>query len=281
MFKNNVPDFGEPVLRVAGLEQCLHDPNSGDHFRVVVPAFALRESEWIALAGPTGCGKSTLLYALGLLRRPTRVDEFVITDLGAGGPVHYDARRLWEQGRQGAIEALRRRTLGFAPQRPELIPSLTAAENVEVPLRLNLAPDAGGRVRELLLALSLPDARGTPDLVRVAHNRPYRLSGGQAQRINLARAVAHRPRLLLADEPTSSLDPKTAEHVLTVLDKLRRDEGTAVVLVTHDEALVGRFADRVVRMDVLADRLGGIAAAPAALARALPAAAAVTADGRG
>lgn len=252
--------LSDEVLYVSDLEQQLCDRNSGEQFKLVISEIALHESEWIALVGPTGCGKTTLLTSLALLREPTQVGTFIVTDRRHPDSTssRHDVRQFWLSNRQRPIEALRRRVLGYAPQRPELIPSFKVSENVEIPLQLNHANDIRERVRELLAAFSRPDKQGIPDLIRVARNRPHQLSGGQAQRVGLARAIAHRPALLLADEPTSNLDEQTAIHVLRFLDKMRRDEGTAIVMITHDETLVSRFADRIIRMGVISENVGGV-----------------------
>lgn len=187
----------------------------------------LEAGEFLALVGDSGVGKSTLLHAVAGLE-----------------PI--DAGRLWLDGEElgGLDEAgwarLRRERLGFVFQAFHVLPQLTVAENVGLPLQL--LGQAGDRIRarvaEMLEATGLDGLGG---------RMPAQLSGGQLQRVAIARALVHRPRLLLADEPTGNLDPGTAARILDLLDAARRREGTAVLLVTHAEAAAAR-ADRVLRL---------------------------------
>jgi putative ABC transport system ATP-binding protein len=183
------------------------------------------EGEVLAVTGPSGSGKSTLLGLIAGLDRPS--SGSIVVD-GA------DITRLDED----ALARLRRDTIGFVFQSFHLIPTLTAAENVAVPLELASRGDAAARAVELLDAVGLADR---------AHHYPSQLSGGEQQRVALARAVSLRPRLLLADEPTGNLDSNTGGQIVELLLALRREFGATLVLVTHDHALT-RHADRVVRL---------------------------------
>jgi putative ABC transport system ATP-binding protein len=188
-------------------------------------SFDVREHEVLAVTGPSGSGKSTLLGLVAGLDRPT--SGSIVVD-GA------DITRLDED----ALARLRRDTIGFVFQSFHLIPTLTAAENVAVPLELASRAGAAGRALELLDAVGLADR---------AHHYPAQLSGGEQQRVALARAVSLRPRLLLADEPTGNLDSTTGGQIVELLLSLRREFGATLVLVTHDHALTGH-ADRVVKL---------------------------------
>ena len=181
--------------------------------------------EVLAVTGPSGSGKSTLLGLIAGLDRPTS---------GSIAVDGVDITRLDED----ALARLRRGTIGFVFQSFHLIPTLTAAENVAVPLELAGHPGAPARALELLGAVGLGER---------AHHYPAQLSGGEQQRVALARAVSLRPRLLLADEPTGNLDSATGEQIVELLLGLRRAPGATLVLVTHDHALT-RHADRVVRL---------------------------------
>jgi putative ABC transport system ATP-binding protein len=183
------------------------------------------EGEVLAVTGPSGSGKSTLLGLIAGLDRPS--SGSIVVD-GA------DITRLDED----ALARLRRDTIGFVFQSFHLIPTLTAAENVAVPLELASRGDAAARAVELLDAVGLADR---------VHHYPSQLSGGEQQRVALARAVSLRPRLLLADEPTGNLDSTTGGQIVELLLALRREFGATLVLVTHDHALT-RHADRVVRL---------------------------------
>jgi putative ABC transport system ATP-binding protein len=181
--------------------------------------------EFVAIVGPSGCGKSTLLHLLAALEAP---DEGSIRvgghDLAAGRDLdHYRSRHV-----------------GMVFQLHNLLPSLTAGENVQVPLfelRLS-ARERAERARRLLALVGLEGRE---------RSRPPRLSGGERQRVALARALANEPSILLADEPTGSLDSEAGRLVLDLIEELRRERGLTVVLVTHDPGVAAR-ADRTVHM---------------------------------
>jgi putative ABC transport system ATP-binding protein len=181
--------------------------------------------EFCAITGPSGSGKSTLLGLVAGLDRPSS---------GSIAVAGVEITRLHED----ALARFRRDTLGYVFQSYHLIPTLTAEENVAVPLEIAGAPNALGRARSLLGDVGLGDR---------THHYPVQLSGGEQQRVALARAVALDPALLLADEPTGNLDSTTGSQIIELLLALRRRRGATLVLVTHDEALT-RHADRVVKL---------------------------------
>jgi len=183
------------------------------------------EHEVLAVTGPSGSGKSTLLGLIAGLDRPTSGS---ITVDGV------DITRLDED----ALARLRRDTIGFVFQSFHLIPTLTAAENVAVPLELASHANAPARAAELLESVGLAGR---------ADHYPTQLSGGEQQRVALARAVSLRPRLLLADEPTGNLDSTTGAQIIELLLTLREEFRATLVLVTHDHALT-RHAHRVIRL---------------------------------
>ena len=187
-------------------------------------SFRVEEGEFVAVTGPSGCGKSTLLNLLGALDLPT---DGTIT-VGGDRVGHGD-------------EALYRRTVvGFVFQFHNLIPTLTAAENVQLPM---FGRGLGRRERETR-AVGLLEEVGLHDRVDA---RPPVLSGGERQRVAIARALANDPRLLLADEPTGALDAATGAQVLDLLDGVRAARGTTILLVTNDEAVAAR-AGRTMRL---------------------------------
>ena len=188
---------------------------------------AVQPGEIVALLGPSGSGKSTLLQAVGLLEG------------GFGGRIEIagtDASALDGDART----ALRRDRVGFVYQFHHLLPDFNALENVVLPQLVADKPLAAAqdRARELLGALGLGQ--------RLDH-RPSQLSGGEQQRVAVARALANKPALVLADEPTGNLDEATADKVLAEFLKLVRDEGSAALVATHNERLA-RSMDRVVRL---------------------------------
>ncbi len=184
--------------------------------------------ERIALLGPSGCGKTTFLNLLGGLDRP---DEGVI--LLDGESLH--------QASPARLADLRRSRLGTVFQFFHLIPTLTAEENIELPLRMLAWPEA--RIRERCAELI--------QAVGLAHRAaawPSELSGGEMQRVAVARALAARPAVLLADEPTGNLDRASGQAVLSLLAELTEQQGSALVMVTHSEAAAG-ICHRVLRME--------------------------------
>jgi putative ABC transport system ATP-binding protein len=186
--------------------------------------FSIPAGEFLAIVGPSGSGKSTLLGLLAGLDRPR--SGRVLLD-------GQDLSTLTEDGRA----RLRGEKVGFVFQSFHLIPTLTARENVQVPLELR-GEEARARADELLDRVGLA-AR--------AHHYPAQLSGGEQQRVALARAFSNRPRILFADEPTGNLDAATGQSVIELMDQLNRELGTTLVLVTHDTDLAGR-ARRMIRL---------------------------------
>jgi putative ABC transport system ATP-binding protein len=183
--------------------------------------------EFVAIVGPSGSGKTTMLQLLGALDRPTSGEVFFERE---------DMARMTD----GEQAALRRGTLGFIFQQFNLIPTLSARQNVEAALAPTdvPAPERHRRAGELLEKVGL-GAR--------ADHLPSQLSGGEQQRVAIARALANEPRVLLADEPTGNLDSATGEEFMALLQDLWRSSGLTIVLVTHDRSIAGA-APRVVRM---------------------------------
>jgi lipoprotein-releasing system ATP-binding protein len=188
---------------------------------------AIAEGEMVALLGPSGTGKSTLLQALGLLEG------------GFDGSIKIDGEETHSLG-PDRCTVIRREKLGFVYQFHHLLPDFDALENVMLPqLIMGLGPDeARDRATTLLSTLGLSQ--------RLEH-RPAKLSGGEQQRVAVARALANRPRLVLADEPTGNLDEHTANIVLGEFMNLVRSQGSAALVATHNERLAAKM-DRVVRL---------------------------------
>ena len=186
---------------------------------------AVTPGEAVAVVGASGSGKSTLLALRAGLDTPT------------SGTVHIDGQDLFALDEDQRAE-LRGRLLGFVFQSFQLLPALTALENVMLPLELAARDDAADAARRMLERVGLGER---------LHHYPKHLSGGEQQRVALARAFVVRPKLLLADEPTGSLDADSGGGVISLLFEMNREYGTTLVLVTHDETLAARCA-RVVRL---------------------------------
>jgi lipoprotein-releasing system ATP-binding protein len=187
----------------------------------------LRAGEMVALVAPSGAGKSTLLHLAGLLERPDAGEVLVM-----GEP----CGKLNDQRRT----ELRRRTIGFIYQFHQLLPEFSALENVVLPQMIDgvSKSSAAKRAKELL---------GLVGLAARADHRPAKLSGGEQQRVAIIRAIANRPKILMADEPTGNLDPGTANGVFDELTKLVKQTGLAALVATHNLALADRM-DRVVTL---------------------------------
>ena len=222
----NLSSSTDAVLRLRGVHKAYR---LGEH---VVNALRgvdldLHPGELLALTGPSGSGKSTLLHIAGLI---DRMDA---------GTLHLRGQDMATLNEQAAT-LVRRDALGFIFQGFNLVPVMTAAENVEYPLFLADVPlqERQQRVNDMLRAVGLAEH---------AQHRPDALSGGQRQRVAIARALVKRPAVVIADEPTASLDSDTAEQVLALMRELGRAQGAAFLIATHDDRLVPR-CDRVMHL---------------------------------
>ncbi len=218
----------EKLIEAKGLTRVL--PETVPVTLVKDVSLAIGERELVAVTGPSGSGKSSLLYLLGLLDRQTG---------GTLSIAGQDASALGERDRA----RLRLESIGFVFQFHFLLPEFTARENVEIPMR-KLGRLGARKMREradaLLDSLGLADHRG---------KRPDQLSGGQRQRVAVARSLANDPPLLLADEPTGSLDSHSSEQVFAILSALVHERGKTVVAVTHDVDLAARMDRRIHLVD--------------------------------
>jgi len=218
--------MSEAVLQTTGLRRSFRQ---GDVTIEVLRGVDLRvgAGEIVALLGPSGSGKSTLLQAVGLLEG------------GFEGSIRLKGQEAAELDDEGRTR-LRRELLGFVYQFHHLLPEFTARENVVIPqLVRDTEPEAARERADQLL--------GVLGLSQRLDHRPSKLSGGEQQRVAVARALANKPPLVLADEPTGNLDEHTADTVFAEFVKLVREEGTAALVATHNERLAARM-DRVVRL---------------------------------
>jgi lipoprotein-releasing system ATP-binding protein len=218
---------GEVVIRCEGLQRYLGEGTGRTHVLRGV-TFEARRGEVTAIVGPSGCGKSTLLYQLGLLDRP-------------------DGGRIVIEGKEASAAtddertALRADHIGFVFQFHFLLPEFSAAENVMLPMRKLgrlTGPQMRDRAVELLTAVGLGEKTG---------RLPSQLSGGEQQRVAIARSLANEPALILADEPTGNLDVANSNMVFSLLLRLAKEKGQAVVLVTHNPEIAQR-CDRTMPM---------------------------------
>jgi putative ABC transport system ATP-binding protein len=190
-------------------------------------SLAIDRGEFVSIMGPSGCGKSTLLNVLGLIDKPT------------GGEVRFGGHNVGGLNDR-ELAPMRNRELGFVFQQFHLIPDLRVLDNVELPLLYRKCSGAERRK----LALKALEIVG---LERRVQHFPTELSGGQQQRVAVARAIVGRPNLLLADEPTGNLDSQMSEEIMSLLERLNRDEGMTIVMVTHDQAKADR-TQRIFRL---------------------------------
>ncbi|MBP2560962.1 lipoprotein-releasing system ATP-binding protein [Neorhizobium galegae] len=212
------------VLQLSGVER--HYGQGETTLSILKGAdFDLKTGEIVALVAPSGTGKSTLLHLAGLLEHPDAGEVFLAGQACNGLP---DAERT----------AMRRNQIGFVYQFHHLLPEFSAVENIMMP--------------QLIAGLSKAEAKERAsqllDYMRIGHraeHRPSELSGGEQQRVAIARAVANAPRVLLADEPTGNLDPKTASYVFDALEALVRQSGLAALIATHNHDLASRMDRRV------------------------------------
>ncbi|RJP55457.1 MAG: ABC transporter ATP-binding protein [Anaerolineaceae bacterium] len=190
-------------------------------------SLTIQDGEFTSLVGPSGSGKTTLLQLIGCLDQPT------------SGRVVIVGKETTNLSRNQRAD-LRKGTIGFVFQFFALIPTLTAYENVEMPLLLNgkSASERKQRVMELLEAVDMTDR---------AHHRPDQLSGGQQQRVAVARALAPAPKMILADEPTANLDTENGEQVMEIMKRLNKETDTTFVFATHDPRVI-KYATRVVTL---------------------------------
>ncbi len=270
-----------PILRLEGLRHRLVDKAKCEHFTVYVErCLEFMSQDFIGLLGPSGCGKTTLLTVLGLLRSPADLQdlktfELNVPDENSADAWHnIDVRQAWQKRQFRLIDKLRRQHFGFALQSGELVSSLTVRENIAMPLHLNgwKRPAIDKRVHQLLQQFRLNRIRGeqvhddaldgqlagSPTSPEPAGNKPNalansrvnRLSGGEYQRVTLARAISHRPSVVFVDEPTSALNRELAHDALSELRELQCNRARAGItfMITHDEELAREFCNVIVRM---------------------------------
>jgi putative ABC transport system ATP-binding protein len=226
------------VLTIEGLSA--RRSQGGASFNLSLDRLDLSTGRPVAVVGPSGSGKSTLLDVLGLVMSPERVAHFAFFPTGED-PI--DLAGLIAAGNETGLTDMRRRYLGYMPQTGGLLPFLSVGENIRLPARLNGRIDPA-YLDEVARLLDLPET--------LMRRLPKDLSIGQRQRVSLARALAHRPRLLLADEPTASLDAVTAASVTNLLLELSPRLGITPIIATHDVRLFEGEGVRRIQVDCYA-----------------------------
>jgi len=218
----------EYVLEGEGLDKEFQGGDGGIIRVLDEVSISVRRGEMVAIVGESGAGKSTLLHVLGALERPS------------AGRIRLAGQAV-EGLAEETLDALRNRTVGFVFQFHHLLREFSALENVMMPLRIagETIPRAKERAMVLLERVGLASR---------VHHRPGALSGGEQQRVSIARAFVNRPLILLADEPTGNLDPATGEGIMALLDEINQT-GTTVVMATHDHRVVNAMRRRVIQLD--------------------------------
>ncbi|MEM9318452.1 MAG: ABC transporter ATP-binding protein [Pseudomonadota bacterium] len=217
------------ALRIGDLSATLLDQDRT--FTLDVPELEVAPGEAVGLSGPSGTGKTLILEIVGLLRQPSRDGHFTLLDHDGDS---VDIGALWQGRRMAEISALRGRALGFIPQSGGLLPFLSLRENIALSQRIADRADAA-QIAQIAKVL---DIEGVLDL------RPEKLSIGQRQRGAIARALAHRPSLIVADEPTASLDPATAQRAMALIADAAALTGSAVLISSHDLPLLAQHTTR-------------------------------------
>jgi putative ABC transport system ATP-binding protein len=214
------------LMVVKNLEKTYHDEQVATNVLKNV-SFEIPEGQFVAIMGPSGSGKSTLLHILGFLDKPT------------GGEYIFDGKNL-EDYNEEEVAHVRNKKLGFIFQSFNLLPRTTVLENVKLPLTYS-------GVKEELWDEMAKEAIDSVGLTHRLDFEPAQLSGGEKQRVAIARALVNKPQVIFADEPTGNLDSKSGELVMDIIQKLNRDRGHTIILITH-ETYTAEYAERIIRL---------------------------------
>ena len=211
----------------------------GVGFRLLVPRIQIHAGENIALIGHSGCGKSTLLDMFALILRPDESDDMTLHPVQDD---NHDVARLWQRDGQGQLSQIRKQHIGYVLQSGGLLPYLTVRENIELPRRLLQLPDDD----------SIDSISKVLGISRQLDKLPGLLSAGERQRAAFARALSHRPSILIADEPTASLDPITAHKIMAVVMEVIRGLKITLITASHDWAHVYKMELRTLKQEARA-----------------------------
>ena len=236
-----VAPLAESSITILRLGNLWKVREQGDvRFQLKVPRLCLGVGQFVAVVGESGCGKSTLLDILAMVLKPTQCDEFWLADRNGTG-AGTDIWHLWTAGEEDKLAEIRRRDLGYVLQTGGLMPFLSVEENINLPLRILGVALSTAAIRTLARRLEVHS---------VLSKKPQYLSGGQRQRVAILRALVHKPRIILADEPTAAVDKTRARAIVEDFKALARDRGTTVVMVTHDQSLIRDLADSTYSFEV-------------------------------
>ncbi len=211
----------------------------GVGFRLLVPKIQIRAEENIALIGHSGCGKSTLLDMLALVLRPDQSEDMTLHPVKGD---NHDLAELWRRNRFSELSQIRKQHIGYVLQSGGLLPYLTVRENIELPRRLLKLPDDD----------SITSISKVLGISRQLDKLPGLLSAGERQRAAFARALSHRPSILIADEPTASLDPITAHKIMAVVMEVIRGLKITLITASHDWAHVYKMELRTLKQEAMA-----------------------------
>lgn len=217
------------ILKVKGA-RIVRKRQTGTAFELQIPSFSVSSGQMTCVVGESGCGKSTLLDFLALVLRAEELDSFYIVD----NDNDIDIAELWSCGRDSRLASVRRKLLGYVLQQGGLLPFLTIKDNLMLPVRLKGIKTSQSNLESMASELGIS---------KFLHVKPATLSGGQRQRAAILRAMVHEPVIILADEPTAAVDRKRAQKIIHDFKTLASKQGTAIVMVTHDQQLVRDVAD--------------------------------------
>ncbi|MDM8564871.1 ABC transporter ATP-binding protein [Candidatus Halobeggiatoa sp. HSG11] len=204
-----------------------HREQGGATFELHVQQLQLNKGQFVAVVGESGCGKSTLLDILALVSKPTSYEQFNYYNTEV-----INIKQLWEQQQEKTLAKLRRLHFGYVLQTGGLLPFLTVLQNLQLASEINGFQDS--EIKKLAERL---------DISNILNKKPQYLSGGQRQRVAILRAISHRPQIILADEPTAAVDETRALHIIEDFHTIAKENGTIIVMVTHNHNLVAPFAD--------------------------------------
>lgn len=226
------------ILRLVNLRKVREQ---GDvRFELHIPELELKAGQFIAVVGDSGCGKSTLLDILALVSKPTDCDIFQFKPNDQQTEI--DIWQLWDSDSESHLAAIRRRDLGYVLQTGGLMPFLSIEENIRLPIRILGQSITKKDIHHLAERL---------DIHGILSKKSQHISGGQRQRAAILRALIHKPRLILADEPTAAVDKRRAHAIVQDFKTLAAEHGTTIVMVTHDHELVRDLADITYTFDLI------------------------------